>query len=72
LAFKALGKSADGLISRDLDKIINFCRFYEVADLKLEQQIQKSGFEKRWAFCGELGVHFPRFVNHPYLDYLSI
>jgi hypothetical protein len=65
LAFKALDKSGDGLLSRE-----EFCRFYEVADLKWEPQIKKSGFEKRWAFCGELGVHFSRFVNHPYSDYL--
>ncbi len=65
LTFKALDRSGDGILSRE-----EFCRFYEMADLKWKPVIHSTGFQPQWTYFRQAGVHAQRFLNSPYAKHI--
>ncbi|ODM99706.1 Two pore calcium channel protein 1 [Orchesella cincta] len=65
LTFRALDRSGDGILSRE-----EFCRFYEVADLKWKSVISVTGFQAQWPYFKEIGVTAQRFLTSPYANHL--
>ena len=64
LTFRALDKSADGILSRE-----EFYRFYEVSTLRWKP-VRSLTLQKQWTFFKEFGVLAQKFLNSPYSNHL--
>jgi hypothetical protein len=61
--FRALDKSEDGYLNRE-----EFCRFFEVIDLKWKPLLIVP--QKPWRFFKKFGVLVIRFLKSPYAEYI--